>query len=119
MEMIVLVREDCVNEDFLGLLGSSVTHYDAQVVLVRISTGEASDHTWRVVTPRLPEEERLNMLVGAAVEKLRQGGGEWMLELSEKLMTLPELYALATELHLSVDLVAVIRSPDHKSASAQ
>lgn len=42
-----------------------------------------------------------------------------MLELSEKLMTLPELYALAAELTLTVDLVAVLRSPEYRPASAR
>lgn len=110
MEMIVLLWEDHVEEAFLALLGSSESEYEVQVKTTSLA-GQAIQPglQWRLVTPPLPDEERLQMLVGAAVEKLEEGGGEWLLDLAGKLMTLPELYALAARLHLSVGLVAVLR----------
>ena len=110
MEMIVLVREDRVDEAFLALLGSSQSEYEAQVKAIPLRGQRIpSDQRWRVVTPALPDEERLRMLLDAAGEKLEEGGGEWILDLAGKLMTLPELYAVAARLHLSVELVAVLR----------
>ena len=110
MEMIVLVREDRVEEAFLALLGSSEAEYEAEVKTIPLA-GQAipANVQWRLVTPPLPDEERLQKLADVAVEKLEEGGGEWLLDLPGTLMTLPELYALASRLHLSVGLVAVLR----------
>ena len=112
MFLILPENEEGLTE-LLPILGAnkrtSPESWGVMAAALREEAGSAQSRRWSLFALPPPDDERLAMISEAVVEQLSQEG-KAVLDLQVRMVTVPELQAVAAGLGLSIGLVAVLKS---------